>query len=136
MSSLCESIHDAVAERDVPLLYSLMVGKEFILLSNSKDEQDQHDGAFIAEIDEMEALMVFTEDSVARKFVDEAGAALPDDEEVDGIYIEGLALIHYLPEEFGIMLDAECDHALIIEPEIMRNVKKLAEEKNSDTTES
>jgi|GEM_PF-3100569 hypothetical protein len=135
MTSLCETIHEAVADNDLPLLYSLVTKNEFILLSSSKDEQGRHDGAFIVEIDDMEALLVFTENDIAKQFVEGANASAEDPEEIDGIYIEGPALIDYLPSDYAIMLDADCDNTLIIEPGIIRSLKQMAEEDDSDQPE-
>mgnify|MGYP004150145679 FL=1 len=60
MSSLNESIHEAVAERDAGQLKSLIISGEFTILSSSVDDEDQNVGAFIAEIDTIEALIVFS----------------------------------------------------------------------------
>ena len=136
MSSLCESIHNAVAERDIPTIHSLFAKSEFILLSSSRDEEDQHDGAFVAEIEEMQMLLVFTENAKAHQFVDKAGHSISANEEVDGIYIEGLALIDYLPSEFGILLDAECNNALIIERELMQTVKQFTTENQDENKDN
>ena len=77
MSSLNELIHEAVAERDLSEIHSLIKNNEFILLSTAQDDQEGHEGAFIADIDGMEALMVFSSNEVAKQFVDESS----DDED-------------------------------------------------------
>lgn len=136
MSSLNELIHEAVAERDLSEIHSLIKNNEFILLSTAQEDQGGHEGAFIADIDGMEALMVFSSNEVAKQFVDESSDSISPDEEIGGIIIEGEALLDYLPEHYGILLDAECDSALIIEPELVQQVKKFsAEERGTDEEE-
>ena len=135
MSSLNELIHEAVAERDLSEIHSLIKNNEFILLSTAQDDQEGHEGAFIADIDGMEALMVFSSNEVAKQFVDESSDSISPDEEIDGIIIEGEALLDYLPAHYGILLDAECESALIIEPELVQQVKKFSEDKNGTDEE-
>ena len=126
MSSLNESIHEAVAERDAGQLKSLIISGEFTILSSSVDDEDQNVGAFIAEIDTIEALIVFSTDSIARSFVEGIKDPTVEDESIDGILIDGPSLLEYLPDDYGVLLDAESEHALIIEPDLIREIKNHA----------
>ena len=85
------------------------------MISNSEDDEGQDFGAFVAEIEDMEALLVFSTNEVAKSFVDDADTMIAADDEIDGIIIEGEALCNTLPKDYGILLD-ESDDALIIEP--------------------
>ena len=118
--------HDAVAERDVNQLRSLLSSGEFILLSTTKSEQedDGNVGAVTAEVGDMEVLVVFTSEETAGQFVHDSGDLFDEDEEVDGVVVEGGALLEYLPEGFGILLDPEGDEALIIEPGIIAELRQ------------
>ena len=126
MSSLNESIHEAVAERDAGQLKSLIISCEFTILSSSVDDEDQNVGAFIAEIDTIEALIVFSTDAIARSFVEGMKDPTGEDESIDGILIDGPSLLDYLPDDYGILLDAESENALIIEPDLIREIKNHA----------
>lgn len=135
MSNLNELIHQAVADRNISEIHSLIKNNEFILLSTAPDGEEEHEGAFIAEIDGMEALMVFTSNEVAKQFVDESNDSISPEEEIDGIIIEGEALLDYLPEQYAILLDAECESALIIETELMLQVKNFSQDKDGNDEE-
>ena len=126
MSSLNESIHEAVAERDTGQLKSLIISGEFTILSSSVDDEDQNVGAFIAEIDTIEALIVFSTDAITRSFVEGMKDPTGEDESIDGILIDGPSLLEYLPDNYGILLDAESENALIIEPDLIREIKNHA----------
>jgi len=69
---------------------------------------------------------------VAKSFVDDADTMIAADDEIDGIIIEGEALLQYLPKDYGILLDAESDDALIIEPELIKAVKNLMDNATSE----
>ncbi len=120
-------IHDAVSERDSKQLHSLLTKGEYILLSTTKSEQDDDEniGAVTAEIGDIEVLVVFSSEESAGHFVHESGDLFEDDEEVDGVVVEGGALLDYLPDGFGILLDPESDEALVIEPGIIVEVKQI-----------
>ena len=49
-----------------------------------------------------------------------------EDESIDGILIDGPSLLDYLPDDYGILLDAESENALIIEPDLIREIKNHA----------
>jgi hypothetical protein len=121
-------IHDAVSERDTSQLRSLLIGGEFVLLSTTRNEQDDDGniGAITAEIGDIDVLVVFTSEQSAGHFVHESGDLFEEDEEVDGIVVEGDALLDYLPDGFGILLDPESDGALVIEPAIIAEVKEIS----------
>ena len=127
MSNSPSSIHDAVTERDPRQFLDLMVGGEFVLLSTTRGEEDeqQNMGAITAEIGDIEVLVVFSTEQSAGHFVHESGDLFEEDEEVDGIVVEGDALLDYLPEGFGILLDPESDEAIVVEPSFIAAVREL-----------
>lgn len=118
--------HDAVSERDFNQLRALLLGGEFVLLSTSRSEQNEDDnlGAVTAEIGDIEVLVVFTSEQTAGHFVQESGDLFEEDEDVDGIVVDGDALLDYLPEGYGILLDPESDEVLVIEPGFIAEVKE------------
>ena len=128
MSDIPSPIHDAVTQQDAIQLRALIVGSEFVLLSTTKSEQDEDGniGAITAEIGDIEVLVVFSNEQTAGHFVHESGDLFEEDEEVDGIVIEGNALLDYLPDGFGILLDPDSDEAIVIEPAFIAEVKALS----------
>ena len=127
MTNSHAKFHDAVSERDPIQLRSVILANEFVLLSTATGEEDEDEnvGAITAEIGEIEALVVFSSEQAAGHFVHESNDLFGEDEEVDGIVVEGAALLDYLPDGFGILLDAESDEAIVVEPNLMRQVKAI-----------
>ena len=99
-----------------------------MLLSTTKSEEDDDGniGAITAEIGDIEVLVVFSSEQAAGHFVHESGDLFQEDEEVDGIVVEGDSLLDYLPEGFGILLDPESDGAIVIEPAFIAEVQAIS----------
>lgn len=109
-----------VATRDAASLRQLILAGEYVLISvaSEEDEAEEDDsyGALTAEIDGFEALVVFTSEEIAGTFVREQEDIFGEGEEVEGIVVEGDALLEYLPEGFGMLIDPELDDASVIDP--------------------
>ncbi len=123
MSSLLDSIQEAVAEREAKKLKSLIESHEFIVLSTASEDGDEPEGAFTAQIEEMEALVVFSSEEIAEGFVESSSDLFGDDEEVEGILVAGPALLEFLPVDFAVLLDPETDNAVILEPKLIEEIK-------------
>ena len=120
MSDSTNSLHEAVLDRDAKKANSLIQAGEFVLLSTSGDGEDDGDnGAMIAEIEGVEMLVVFSEEKSAGDFVRDNGDLFEGDDEVDGMVVDGGALLDYMPDEFGILLDPQEDEALVIDPALI-----------------
>jgi hypothetical protein len=110
-------INDAVAERDTEKLKSLILGAEFVLLSVAdEDSQEENVGALTAELEDFDVLVAFSSEKNAGDFVNEMSELFEDDEEVEGVVVEGDAMLEYLPEGFGLLIDPETEAACIVEP--------------------
>ena len=110
-------ISDAVAERDAAKLRSLILTAEFVLLSVAdEDEDDENVGALTAELEDFDVLVAFSSEKNAGDFVNEMSELFEDDEEVEGVVVEGEAMLEYLPEGFGLLIDPETEAACIVEP--------------------
>jgi hypothetical protein len=130
MSNMSDSpspLQDAVLEGDARLLRQLLLTSEFVLLSTAQSEEDPdlNVGAITAEIEDIEVLIAFTSEKTAGEFVQESGDLFASDESVDGVVVDGEALLEYLPDGFGILMDPESDSAIVIEPGLLRDVKEL-----------
>lgn len=111
-------LSDAIAERDAEQIRALILAKEFVLLcvAESDDEDDESVGALTAEVGDFDVLVAFTSEQNAGIFVGEMGDLFEDDESVDGVVIEGDAMLQYLPQDCGILLDPETEEASVIDP--------------------
>ena len=85
-------IPDAILERDAKRISELILAAEFVLLNTvvGEDEDDSNVGAMTAEIEDMEVLVVFSEENSAGEFVRENGDLFEEDEEVEGVVVEGI----------------------------------------------
>lgn len=116
-----------IAIRDADSLRQLLLASEFVLISvsNADEEGDDDDdgyGALTAEIDGFEALVVFTEEQLAGTFVRDQDDIFGEGEEVEGIVVEGDALLEYLPEGFGMLVNPEFEDASVIDPALAGEV--------------
>ncbi|MDA8744669.1 SseB family protein [Rubripirellula amarantea] len=121
MSDDTNAFLNAIAEKDPAKIRELMAKAEFVLISMSdgnEDEDDDGGGALTAEIDGHEALVIFTSEELAGQFVNEQEDLFEDTEEVEGLVVEGEALLEYLPEGFGMLIDPEFESSEMIEPEL------------------
>lgn len=118
---------DAIADRDATAIRQAMTGAEFVLISMSdgSEEDEEGSGALTAEIDGEDALVVFTTEALAGQFVKEQEDLFEDSEEVEGLVVEGEALLEYLPEGFGMLIDPEVEESAMIEPELAAKVVSI-----------
>lgn len=114
------------ATRDVDSLRKVILAGEFVLISVSSgedgDDDDDGYGALTAEIDGFEALVVFSSETLAGEFVNGQEDLFEDGEEVEGIVVEGDALLEYLPDGFGMLVDPEFDDASVIDPPLAKSI--------------
>ncbi len=118
MSDTNDNLHDAITEGNAPDLHRKILASEFVLLSTSRseDSEDANIGALTAEIGDFEVLVAFTSEENAKAFVQEMDEIFAEDESVDGILVEGAAMLEYLPEGCGLLFDPELENTSIIDP--------------------
>jgi hypothetical protein len=114
----------AIDERDAAQVRSLILANEFVLISVSEGEDDDEEnvGALTAEIGEFDVLVAFTSEQNAGVFVGEMGELFEDEEGVDGVVVDGEALLEYLPDGFGLLLNPEVEDASIVDPTLAAEV--------------
>lgn len=125
MTDFRSPLHQAVSENDPNALRTLLLRGEFVLLSTEVGDQEDGGevGAVTAELEDMEVLLAFSSEQAAGQFVRDSGDLFEEDEEVDGIVMDGSTLLEQLPQGFGILLDAESDDALVIEPGLLADIE-------------
>jgi excinuclease UvrABC helicase subunit UvrB len=94
-------------------------------MSDGSEEDEEGSGALTAEIDGEDALVVFTNETLAGQFVKEQEDLFEDSEEVEGLVVDGEALLEYLPEGFGMLIDPEVEESAMIEPELAAQVVSI-----------
>ena len=107
----------AINDQNASSLRKILLGGEFILIS-VRDPDDPEDeegiGALTADLDGEEVLVVFSSEQHAGAFVGEMTDMFDESEEVQGFMVEGDALLEYLPEDFGMLLNPESEQVQFI----------------------
>lgn len=126
MSESDSDIATATTQRDASRLSSLINASEFIMISIAEgDQQEEAVGALTAEVSGFEVLVAFTTEENAGEFVRAQGELFEDGEDVDGVVVEGGALLDHLPEGYGLLVDPETDAAALIEPSLAEEIKSF-----------
>ncbi|QDT07012.1 hypothetical protein K227x_54360 [Rubripirellula lacrimiformis] len=114
--------------RNAESIRKAILAGEFVLISVADDEvadeggDDEAYGALTAEIEDFEALVVFTSEEIAGEFVNQQEDLFGEGEEVEGIVVEGNALLEYLPEGYGMLFDPEFEDASVVDPALAAEV--------------
>ena len=128
MSDADNQLIAAISERNASQVRSLILAREFVMISISGEEDDDDNvGALTAEMGDFDVLVVFTSEQNAGVFVREMGELFENEEEVDGVVVEGNAMLEYLPEGFGILLNPEIESACVIEPALAAEILETGE---------
>lgn len=128
MSDADTTLIAAINERDASQVRSLILAREFVMISISGDDDDDESvGALTAELGDFEVLVVFTSEQNAGVFVREMGELFENEEEVDGVIVEGDAVLEYLPEGFGMLLNPEVESVTLIDPKLASEILQTAQ---------
>lgn len=115
----------AIIDRDAATIRQHVLGREFILINISDEEDDEEEdqmGALTAEIDNFDVLVVFTSEETAGHFVESMGEMFEDQDDITGFVVEGQALLEYLPDHFGLLINAESENAQVVDPLLVSEV--------------
>lgn len=127
MSEQNSSLHDVISKGNVPEIHSTILASDFVLISTSKAGENDDDtvGALTAELEEVEVLVAFTTEANAKIFVDAMADFFEEDESIDGILVDGAAMLDYMPEGYGLLLDAELEINTLMAPNVTAEVLAL-----------
>jgi hypothetical protein len=121
-----DALMTTIVDRDAAAIRRQIIQREFILINVSDGEDDDDDGeemgALTAEIDDFDVLVVFTSEEHAGRFVEGMGELFEEEDEVTGFVVDGNALLEYLPESYGLLINAESDGAQVIDPLLLGEV--------------
>jgi len=113
--------------RNSERLHEWITSKQFVLISIADHEEDDEAmGAITAEVDGMDVLVAFTSETLAGEFVDKMSELFADEDQVQGFIVNGDALLDYLPEQYGLLLNPECDQTALIEPTLAQQIGDLS----------
>ena len=117
-------LFDAIDHRDIKTLSQLIVDIHFMLINvGEADEEDEEAlGAVTGQVDDREVLIAFTSEEFATEFVDEMGEMFDEGKKINGFVVDGVSLLNYLPEEFGILLNPETEGAALIDSELAEDL--------------
>ena len=116
----------AINDRDATKLVALMQKAEFIMIRVGEEEEDDGSlGALTADVEDFDVLVTFTNQENGSRFISTMGDIFEEGEEVEGFFVDGSALLEYLPEDFGLLIDPENPTTTIIDPTLMKEVREL-----------
>ena len=119
----------AINDRDAASVRKHVRQSEFILVdvSDEESEDDSDVGALTASIDDFDVLVVFTSEEAAGQFVEAMPEMFEDQDDITGHVVEGEALLEYLPDNFGLLVNPESDEAQVVDPVFVKEVLAAAE---------
>ncbi len=124
------NLMSAIIDRDPTTVRRQVLQREFILINVSDEEEEDEDeqmGALTAELEDFDVLVAFTSEQAAAHFVEAMADLFEDQDDVTGFVVEGDSLLEYLPENYGLLLNAESENSQIVDPLLVSEVLGLGE---------
>ena len=117
---------EAVTERDAEAIRKKLLERTFVVISIiSEDWEDDDEICTLrAEVADFEALVAFTSEARASVFVQEMEDLFEEDDEVEGMFVDGDKLIDLLGDGLGLLINPEDESAAVIDPELAKLVAK------------
>ena len=125
MTSQSNELIDAILAQNVAEARTHFYQTEFVLIkvSDSEQEEDDHLGALTANVEDFDVLVVFTNEQFATDFVGKMGELFEEDEEIEGFFVDGDAILEYLPEEFGLLINPEHEPTAVMQPSLLAQIR-------------
>ena len=114
---------EAVTERDAKALRSKLLERTFVvisIISGEPNDDDDEISTLRAEVGDFEALVAFTSEARASVFVEDMDDLFDEDDEVEGMFVEGNALIDLLGDGLGLLINPEDESAAVIDPDLAK----------------
>jgi len=124
MTSVEENFVAAISDRDADAVRSMLVERSLVVIgiTSPDDDDDMEPATLRAEIDDYEALVAFTSESHASDFVETMDDLFDEADEVEGLFVDGEALLELLAEGIGLLLNPEAENAAVIDPQLARQI--------------
>ncbi len=117
---------EAVTDRDAAAIRSTLLERTFVVISiiNGEPEDDDAISTLRAEVGDFEALVAFTSEARASVFVQDMEDLFDEDDQVEGMFVEGDALIDLLGDGLGLLLNPEDETAAVIDPDLAKLIAR------------
>lgn len=122
MTPVEEHLLEAVDQRDAVAIRSMLKESSFVVISIVSGDQTDEDeiSTLRAEVGDFEALVAFTSEDKASVFVQEMEDLFEEDDEVEGMFVDGDAMMDLLADGLGLLLNPEDESAAVIDPELAK----------------
>jgi len=116
-------LFDAISDRDATKIRQLILEMEFVLININHNLEDEDDvSTLTADVEDFDVIVAFTSEKLAGEFVESMDEIFDEAESVDGVVVTGDALLDYLPEELGLMVNPDDEAKGIIDPKLLSEV--------------
>ncbi len=125
--SLADDLQAAMDGHDPAAIARVLLARQFTLIREWDDSVGEDEmGAMILEVDDFPALAAFTSLECAGNFAAATPELIGDDGSVPGFVVDGQALLEYLPDGFGLILNPQTDDQChVLPPHLAQRVKQL-----------
>lgn len=114
----------AAFETDDPkVIAEAILEQEFSLVDVGEDESAEEHNALVAELDDFAGIVSFTGETFAQQFANTVEEALNKEGELPCFVVQGRDFLDLIPDDIGILLNAESEECYIFPPEFVQEIK-------------
>lgn len=125
MTPVEKHLLDAVADRNADAVRSMLLERTFVVISitsSAGDKEQEQVSTLRAEVEDFEALVAFTSETRANDFVEEMEELFEEEDEVEGVCVDGDALLDSLSDGLGLLVNPEDESTAVIDPDLAKLV--------------
>lgn len=123
-----DKLQSAIADQDIERIRAWILDQEFVLINvRTGEEEDEEDavGVLTAEIEGEDVWVAFSSEPLAGEFVEAMPDMFEQNEEIEGYVVDGDALLEYIPEDVGLLLDPESDNTFVLPKNLLNDIVAL-----------
>jgi len=123
MTPIEKHLLEAVSDRNADALRSMLLERTFVVINITSGEDNVKEdevSTLRAEVEDFEALVAFTTEARASVFVEEMEDIFEEEDEVEGMFVDGDALLDSLADGLGLLLNPEDESAAVIDPDLVK----------------
>ncbi len=120
-----ESLVQAVARGDASEIAGFIDKQNFTVIEVSEASDGGGKAALTAEVDDFQVLVAFTSKDHAGRFAGATPELLDVDGSMSAFDVTGSALLTYLPEDCGVLLNPESDDCVVLPPSLIEQIKTV-----------
>lgn len=107
---------------------------DFTVAEAPEDAEGDDRAALVVEVNDFPAIVAFTSDDCARIYAESDPELLDADGSMPAFVVAGTDLLQHLPEEFGLLLNPESDQCAVLTPDLVEQVRGIADDLNRAET--